>query len=112
MRDQLTCQRADRATPVRLRAVISDHRVPPALPRLPGVQRVQEWPLGVQDALALEFGDRSDQVTLAAGKVVEQLAFAGRRAGADIVQTRPADATGEGEIGGGFDDSGTRGLAL
>ena len=58
--DQLACQGSDRAARVRLCAVVRDDRVAPTFQGLPGVERVELGPLGVEHARALERGDRAD----------------------------------------------------
>src|SRR5437879_6291013 len=83
------------------------HGISPPLPRLPGVEGVEERLLCLQNALALEGCDRADELALAAGKVVEQLALARRGARPNVVQARPSHAPGQDEVGGRLDDTGT-----
>src|SRR5439155_24274577 len=60
--------------------------------------------LRLQDALALEGCDRADEVALAPGEIVEQLALARRGAGPDVVQARTPHPPGQDEVGGSLDD--------
>jgi hypothetical protein len=91
---------------------VADDRVAPSFPRLPRVERVEERALGIEDALALEGRDRGDQLALAAGEVVKELALARRGPGADVVEAGAADAAGEDEVRGRLDDAGAGRLAL
>ena len=83
-------QRADRAAPVRLRAVVRQHRrLPPALAAQVSSVSTPGRASG-QDPAGLDGGDLGDEFVLAAGEVMEQLALAGRGLRPDVIHAGPA----------------------
>ena len=105
--DQLGGQRADRAAPVRLGAVVGERRRRASRSQssqVSSASRKGRWASSTRSAWKRR--DRADQLALAAREVVEELALAGRRSGADVVEARAADAAREDEVGRRLDDPG------